>query len=599
MSINRIILSACLLLVMLGLSACLATPTSPIFSTANLEQAQMAEKAGDYAAAGGFYLLHAAEVSSPQKDATNLRAAFAFSKARDNERAFLALSEIDRDQLSYVSQIDSVILESRLLLNSHQPTEALHLLAPYDLSQASVGQQRAALKVKADAFEATQDWVNKARTHNVLALLERRDVAKENQHLALWLALQMLSTEQLASALTLRAPHIEEGWFALAYALKANNTNPRGQRAAVAQWQQNYPNHPADPKVYSQITMAGTATASLPSTINHGQIALLLADKGTYAAVAKAVKQGFTAAYYADKSDAKINFYGVTTEGNTSNVRQQYDQAVADGAQVVIGPLNKAALQILTESGMLPVPVLALNQLNGGIFVDNLYQFGLAPEGEARAVARLAKQKGYRHSLVLAPNSDWGRRVVAAFNDDWLYSGGDTVSTGWYDPSKNDFSATVRPLMRQRKSADFVFLVARPQLARQLMPQMRFHRLGRKPVLATSHIYAGKPDARQDVDLNRIHLVDMPWVFPELAAKDPAFKQLESLNIANLDKLKRLYALGADAYRLLPNLVALQNNGNQFKGATGTLSVDNSGYIHRALLPAYFTKGLLKLTATP
>ena len=307
----------------------------------------------------------------------------------------------------------------------------------------------------------------------------------------------------------------------------------------------------------------------------------------------------FPAVINADGNIIVFSFYRVDTAEGSSNVRQQYERAIAEGAQIVIGPLNKLALQVLTESGTLPVPVLALNQLSGGMFIDNLYQFGLAPEDEARAVAKFAQQKGYTRSLVLAPDNDWGRRIVNAFNDDWLFSGGDTISTGWYDPKKNDFSATVRPLMRQRAGADFVFLVARPQLARQLMPQMRFHRLGRKPVIATSHIYTGKADARQDVDLNRIRIMDMPWMFPELAESDPAYQQLESLKLSNLARLKRLYALGADAYRLLPNLTDLQYNGSQFQGATGMLSIDNAGYIHRGLLPAYFSKGLLERIAVP
>ncbi|WP_404854442.1 penicillin-binding protein activator, partial [Escherichia coli] len=45
-----------------------------------------------------------------------------------------------------------------------------------------------------------------------------------------------------------------------------------------------------------------------------------------------------------------------------------------------------------------------------------MFQFGLAAEDEARAVASRAWGDGMRRAVALVPRGEWGDRVLAAFS---------------------------------------------------------------------------------------------------------------------------------------------------------------------------------------
>ncbi|HHA19679.1 MAG TPA: penicillin-binding protein activator, partial [Methylophaga sp.] len=333
-------------------------------------------------------------------------------------------------------------------------------------------------------------------------------------------------------------------------------------------------------------------------------------------------KQGIIAARYADQSRTQLHFLDVSTDNTTgtSNVWQRYQQAIELNANLVIGPLDKKSIQILADSEELPIPILALNRLENHVHKDNLFQFGLAPEDDAISAANFAINQGYQRAVVLAPSGDWGNRISSAFNDQWLNNGGILLNQTNYNQSESDFSATITPLLgleaskqryralkqtlasplefepRRRQDIDFLFLVARPLKARQLMPQLKFHRSGNLPVIATSHAYSGHEDTQQNIDLNGLIFNDIPWIFSETASADPAYMALHDNQTDNFNSFVRLYALGADAYHLISELNSLSRSSSvTFQGATGVLSIDEAGYIHRQTLWATFNQGKISL----
>ena len=83
----------------------------------------------------------------------------------------------------------------------------------------------------------------------------------------------------------------------------------------------------------------------------------------------------------------------------------------------------------------------------------------------------------------------------------------------------------------------------------------------------------------------------------------PLHDQIRQLWPETADQYARLYALGVDAYRLIPYLDSLRASPyEEFPGATGRLIVDNDNRIRRTLLWARFVGGLPRLlpqTATP
>src|SRR5690554_7108230 len=65
---------------------------------------------------------------------------------------------------------------------------------------------------------------------------------------------------------------------------------------------------------------------------------------------------------------------------------------------------------------------------------------------------------------------------------------------------------------RRRQDADWLFLVALPQQARQIKPTLAFNFASDLPVYSTSHVYSGEPNPSKDRDLNGIVFCDTPWL---------------------------------------------------------------------------------------
>lgn len=579
-----------------------------------------AEQSGDYIAAGEQYLALAESTREPQQSSYYLRAAEAFWQINYLEQTSAALAKIDASKLNQTQQLDVAILEAEIALTQSQAEQALATLSSFDLEFAEPTQQQKALKLRIQAYEATGNWLEKANSHIALAIHLNDAQTIFNNQQALWQSLMTLTPEALDLFNPGVAPAIDSGWFALAYITKTYASHPETLVVALEDWQRNYPNHPADPLLYEEAITMASAQTQLPEQFT--DIAILLPDTGPYAAAANAIKQGFLAAHFSDQSSTRLHFYAVQTDLQTgyTNVWQRYQQAVAQNADLVIGPLDKESVQVLAEAESLPIPVLSLNRLNTPMRKDNLFQFGLAPEDDAVAAANYASQRGFQRALILAPVGSWGDRITSAFRDQWLSNGGILLDSAQYDESQNDFSTTITPLLglqsskqraqllkqslgvslefepRRRQDIDFIFLVAKPLKARQLLPQLKFHRTGQLPVIATSHAYSGQENSQQDIDLNGLIINDIPWMFLDLARTDPTYQVLQNNPPPDFNHLLRLYALGADAYTLTNELNGMtRSSSQQVQGATGMLSINEIGQIVRSPNWATFEQGIITL----
>lgn len=364
-----------------------------------------------------------------------------------------------------------------------------------------------------------------------------------------------------------------------------------------------------------------------PAALQPRQIALLLPFRGGYRKAAEAVRDGFIAAWH-DAGDYKpaLRIY----DANALNVEQMYAQAVAEGADFVVGPLEKQAIKELAKLTELPVPVLALNQAPAGPgekpagpgVLPSLMQFGLSPEDEARQVAQRARLDGRGRALVIVPNDPWGQRLHRAFRDAWLPLGGRVLERVSYDPQGKDYSLPVRRLLnidaseerarrlrrklnvalrseaRLRQDADLIFMAAFPVAARQLVPQFRFHKAEGLPVYATSHVFTGAVNPQADADMNEVMFADLPWILLPRAGAS-SLRALVNEHFQASSAYRRLHALGVDAFHLIPHLPRLAVDGAaSFAGATGLLSMAGDGMINRQLLWSRIVNGKPELLRT-
>ena len=83
-------------------------------------------------------------------------------------------------------------------------------------------------------------------------------------------------------------------------------------------------------------------------------------------------------------------------------------------------------------------------------------------------------------------------------------------------------------------------------------------------------------------------------------SSNPDYDQVRRLWPDQSQRFSRLFALGIDAYRMIPSLRRLMINPNEsIRHNTGLLSVDRTGRVKRSLLMATYEKGRTRLLQTP
>tara|TARA_R110000787_G_scaffold64177_6_gene145099 strand:- start:1389 stop:3248 length:1860 start_codon:yes stop_codon:yes gene_type:complete len=605
-----------MLLVLLALTACqpisMDTKPSAPEMTALISEA---EKQGDYAVAAEDYLAQAAESEGALKSAFQYRAAMMQYELGELAEADALLAETNLEQLSPREQLTANLLRADIALLNLDGQQALTHLDKIDFDSANEVQQKRILELRITAYDLTENSLEKALAHIKLdSMLPESE--KENNRLALWQTLLKMTPQALDLYNPGQPPAEDSGWFALAYAFKAYENNPEAMEVAIEDWQYSYPNHPAD---IEQLKKSIKTPLRLPQQLD--LIGILLPDSGPAANAAQAIRQGIIAAHFNARSNVRLQFYDVQTGNNpdSNNVISQYDKAVADGANIVIGPLDKTSVELLAAHDALTIPVLALNRINEDIEQNNFFQFALAPEDDARNQAEYANKMGYKRAIVLSPRNDWGDRVAEAFTNEWRNSGGQLVTRAKYNETENDYSHILTPILgvdssvqryqnlrrtlgkslefepRRRQDVDFLFMVGRPLKARQLLTQLRFHRSGKLPILATSHAYGGEANAQQDIDLNGLIFTDIPWMFTEQSQQDPASAAVRRQATGDIGSFVRLAALGVDAYRMIPFLTAMSGSEDEkYNGATGILTINEQGQIERTMSFATIRNGLIE-----
>ncbi len=376
-------------------------------------------------------------------------------------------------------------------------------------------------------------------------------------------------------------------------------------RAQVA-WESSTTGYPALAKKETNFEQQTTVPVLLTDDARPKQMALLLPLTGPFAAPAAAIKAGFMAAMAKANPGQEQTLRTYNTDN--TDIELLYQQALQDGAQVVIGPLTKADVAVIAPMKH-PVPTLLLNdvKLRPAALA---YQFGLSPREEAMQVAMKAHQDGLSRVVLIAPADDWGNDILASFKQTWQGLGGQVVDTLSYgsDADLNGLMAeflgikasiarekrlkeilgyAIETTPSRRQDFDMVFLLASPSKARQIVPLLNYYYAEDIPVYASSMSYTGVANPLKDKDLDRVVFCDNPWVLhhPSKQKNGP-----ESLNSDH-----RLYALGQDSYALAQHLNQLQPFQRfALSDKSNVFYLNSSLQINRMLAWGQFKHGLVE-----
>lgn len=591
----------------LMLAACGSTGGS--FSGSSGEgRAERLAQNGDHQGAASAYIDLATSAVGSDRSRLTLLAVEQWLDAGDARRAQSAFTNVSRPTDTATENLWKTN-SATLMLYQGQADEALAILEP--MSREAMARNR---RLRVDALRADA-WIQKEDPARAIELMtqresmlsSRRSVEDNRQHL--WQSLLVSDPKILRAGAELTLDENTRGWLSLGSLAASTGQQGIGWVNGAVHWRDSHAGHPAM-SIIDRFDLPDEVMLDYPK-----QIALLLPLSGRTARAGQAVQNGFMGAYFSSLAgldeDQSVRVYDVNTEGGASAA---YSNAVADGAEFVIGPLLRNNVVALANDILVPVPVLTLNYLPDDILAPpGLYQFALAPEDEARSAAVRAINDGHMRAVALVPNNDWGRRVLSSFASEFESLGGSLLDQRSYTPANQDFSNTIEDLMalsgsvqryrrlranigaplqfdpRRRQDTEFIFLAADASAGRLLKSQLKFHYSGDIPAYATSSVF--ELDGRSNSDLNGIMFADMPWII----APQPWIEHLPASfeeHFPDERRLGRLHAMGYDAYQLIAAIYTARTGDMQeLDGATGKLFLDADGRVHRRMAWAQFQSG--------
>lgn len=585
------------------ISSCATGPRKKLPYSRDLEKAEQLMQSGNSKQATSYYQRLAGQ-QSPFQDQYRLLVIDSLIKSGNSPDALAYANTINQDQLLPQEKIHLKLLYAQISLSSGDTEKALAILDEIPVQDLEYSKQLTYFKARAFAYSLAGDLLASTQERIKLGEIIQDPQEQYDNNVAILETLSLLPSHELQSSQGQASSDLN-GWIVLTGILKLKSSPDFN--AVLNEWYQMYPQHPVTNSEFIETFLVGSRHVfQRPNSI-----AVLLPESGSYARAAQAVREGFMAAYYNQQDDTikpSIQFY----DSAAGNIIALYQQAIAEGAELIIGPLNKEKIETLISTTDLTVPVLALNHIPG-LHHPMLYQFGLSPIDEAGQIASKAWADGHRRILVLTSNSNYGHRIAQYFTKAWQGMGGVVLEAQTYDAKETDYSKSIKALLnidesqqrykqirrvipsvefspRRRADVDAIFISGYPRAARSIKPQLIFHRAKKIPVYATSRLYNGRPNPGQDGDLNGIRFCDIPWLLNEdydgelsLSTLQSTWQQFPSIYL-------RLIALGIDAYNIVGHLG--QMDSTQYQGATGNLLLTDGNRVKRQLMCAKFVEGM-------
>lgn len=538
-----------------------------------------------------------------------------------------------------------IIAECYLILSDQPFDRVTAILA--NMTEAYGYQSRIA------ALQA-QLQVNKKHWLKAAIALQDTDIEEHEKAKITWTWIKKLNLSELEKARlsnTLLQP-----WLQLAIIIKRFALEPEAFNQQLVNWQSRYLGHPLVTNLPEEIKLS-----LLQAPINAKHIAVLLPLTGRLANQGLAIKEGILAAYLENLDNARFTpnnsvDYAESTSKTPLNDTQQYpeirffDSALKTAQQlnelvadfdVILGPLVKE--QIIKLIAVLPSDkiLLALNRVQltpsrptivqldrvveSNLTVPEQYYFSLAPEDEAQQLALHIQQKQLVRPIIFAANNPTTQRMAEAFIAKWQETPNAIQPDLTIFTDNKDMRIRVSQMLdvaqskqrinqmevlsdvevfgveRNRRDIDSIVLFANPEQAKLLNPiiEASLSPFARRSlsVFASSRSYSLDLNSNSLRDLRNLTFTDMPWMLPDHSWQSLS-NQTTQLWPQKQDTLLRLFAMGFDAYSLLPNLRRLKILPQLVShGLTGEINVDDRGVLHRRLLWAQVAQDRVKLLA--
>ena len=386
------------------------------------------------------------------------------------------------DLTSYTLAVTQLLLHRKdyqaasALLNSEQLTTAIPLMKANDQIGLSIA--------RADVLHGLGFYPASAQERIFIESLLTDNQNQSANAKAIWKTLLKMSVEQLQAEHRESVDDAYTAWLELAVIHYTNQIDIARQVEQVEDWRQRWPMHSAANHLPKSIKALKKSAATRPA-----KIVALLPLSGPLGEAGKAVQEGLATAYFTALNQGWQLPTITSYDTHQYTIEQLYAQAVRDGADLIIGPLEKDNVAVLLTMPT-DIPVLALNYIsefsnlpsslnppdslnspdpstsanttneagntanknsnnavaNNGPRVMpaplNIIQFGLAAEDEAQQLAEIARESNYRNAMIIQSSAGWSQRASQVFSEQWAASGGAIVGNITLTEAKN-YSAEI------------------------------------------------------------------------------------------------------------------------------------------------------------
>jgi branched-chain amino acid transport system substrate-binding protein len=200
---------------------------------------------------------------------------------------------------------------------------------------------------------------------------------------------------------------------------------------------------PVPPPMAQPIPPALRLEPALRSDSDEVRAALLVPLSGNLAGYGQALSNAAQLALF-EVGDKRLNLIPLDTKGTAEGAAAAARQALAQGADVLLGPLFsaevKAAAPLAREHA---IPMLAFTTDRSAVG-DGIYALGVLPSSQVSRVIGYARSQGKERFALLARSDDYGRAIADAFRNAVPAQGGRVVKVEFYDPQAQDLGPVVK-----------------------------------------------------------------------------------------------------------------------------------------------------------
>jgi len=394
-----------------------------------------------------------------------------------------------------------------------------------------------------------------------------------------WLILNSLSSQQLQAIE--RSTHADvQPWISLLNAFEGSKYDVQANLMNLNSFESD--------AIFHQHLLA-KLIAQQPKAESIKQIAVLLPIEGRYKVVGKQIRSGIMKAFFASDQTITLKFYD---SSELANLEAIYTQAKQEGADRIIGPLRKEALQELAS--FRDDKLLALNNIDDTSFT----QFSFKSPDPSMQMLRKFETAGYKRIGILTNDSKNSLNRAQALQHTLTQANYQAVLSVYpdekprlrdalgaliHEKQSDERQNNLRWLIgqklnffpRTRQDLDAIVIYDNAHRMSVFRPQFDFFELN-TPVFGDIELTpANFQDIKENRDLNRVNFLTYP------ATLEP------------VDLTSKFEAFGWDSFIISTHIEDLQNGGCLANAKTGILSLNNNEISQKLIWAKYNKEGQL------